>query len=83
MVDVADIAKMAAIQLVHRESDRNLLPQAHLDVIGPDLLTASEIASIWSDALGRAIGYAGDDAAGFEQQLRSFVPSWLAMTWIA
>jgi hypothetical protein len=28
--------------------------------------------------LGRTIAYPGDDTAGFEQNLRQFMPSWMA-----
>jgi hypothetical protein len=41
-------------------------------------LTGNDVAAIWSDVLGRPIAYGGDDTAGFEQNLRQFMPAWMA-----
>ena len=38
----------------------------------------SKAAAIWSEVLGRTIAYPGDDTAGFEKNLRQFMPSWMA-----
>jgi hypothetical protein len=46
--------------------------------VGPDLLTGADVAGIWSEVLGRPIAYPGDDTAGFEKNLRQFMPSWMA-----
>lgn len=78
MVDVRDIAEVAALHLIRREQSNEPLPRERIDLVGPDLLTGSDLAGIWSEVLGKTIPYAGDDLAGFEQQLRSFGPSWLA-----
>ncbi len=78
MVDVRDIAEVAALHLLRRENASQPLPLEKIDIVGPDLLTGETAAAAWSEALGRPIAYAGDDLAGFEQQLRSFGPSWLA-----
>ena len=45
---------------------------------GPDTLTGSDVAAIWSDLLGRPIVYGGDDPSAFEQNLASFMPKWAA-----
>jgi len=33
---------------------------------------------IWSNVLNRPITYGGDDTAGFEKNLRNFMPAWMA-----
>ncbi|TDR37009.1 uncharacterized protein YbjT (DUF2867 family) [Tahibacter aquaticus] len=78
MVDTRDIAEVAALELIRRESAATALPTEVINLVGPDTLTSSDIASIWSDVLGRAIAYGGDNPAGFEQNLRQFMPSWMA-----
>jgi hypothetical protein len=40
--------------------------------------TGADIAVIWSEVIGRSIAYGGDDTAGFEQNLRKFMPNWMA-----
>ncbi|SDC72819.1 Uncharacterized conserved protein YbjT, contains NAD(P)-binding and DUF2867 domains [Massilia sp. PDC64] len=78
MVDARDIAEVAAIELVRRHDAAAPLPLERINVVGPDTLTGSSIAAIWSDVLGRPIAYGGDDTAGFEQNLRQFMPAWMA-----
>ena len=36
------------------------------------------MAAIWSDVLGRAVAYGGDDPTAFEQNLATFLPKWMA-----
>ena len=78
MVDVRDIGEVAAIELLRREQAPEPLPLDRLDVIGPDSLTGTGIAAIWSEVLGRPIAYGGDDTAAFEQNMKQFAPSWMA-----
>jgi uncharacterized protein YbjT (DUF2867 family) len=78
MVDVRDIGEIAAIELLRREQASGPLPLDRIDLGGPDLLTGSSVARIWSEVLGRPIAYAGDDIAAFEQTMRGFAPSWMA-----
>jgi uncharacterized protein YbjT (DUF2867 family) len=78
MVDVRDIGEVAAIELMKREQSPVPLPLDRIDVVGPDILTGSAIAGIWSDALGREIVYGGDDTAAFERTMAAFAPSWTA-----
>ncbi|CUJ32662.1 SDR family oxidoreductase [Achromobacter kerstersii] len=78
MVDTRDIAEVAAIELLRREQSAVPLPLDRINVVGPDTLTGEDVASIWTDALGRKIVYPGDDTAAFEQNLRQFMPSWMA-----
>jgi uncharacterized protein YbjT (DUF2867 family) len=46
--------------------------------VGPDVLNGEALAAIWSEALGRAIRYGGDDLEGMEQRAKAFSPAWLA-----
>ena len=54
------------------------LPLERFNLVGPDTLTGANAAAIWSEVLGRTITYPGDDTAGFEKNLRQFMPSWMA-----
>ncbi|NKI71576.1 NmrA family NAD(P)-binding protein [Collimonas pratensis] len=78
MVDTGDIAEIAAIELIRRERSTIPLPLNRINLVGPDTLTGADIAAIWTDVLGRPIVYPGDDTAGFEKNLRQFMPSWMA-----
>ena len=78
MVDARDVGEIAAIELLRREQASTPLPTTYLNLVGPDTLTGAAAAAIGSEALGRPVSYAGDDTAGFEQNLRQFMPSWMA-----
>lgn len=78
MVDTHDIAEVAAIELIRREQSAVPLPLDRINVVGPDTLTGADVAAIWTQVLGRPITYPGDDTAGFEKNLRQFMPSWMA-----
>jgi uncharacterized protein YbjT (DUF2867 family) len=78
MIDVRDIGEIAAIELIHRKNATRPLPLERINLVGPDTLTGLDVAAIWSDVLGRPIAYSGDDTAGFEQNLRNFMPGWMA-----
>jgi uncharacterized protein YbjT (DUF2867 family) len=78
MIDVRDIGEIAALELIRREDSAVPLPLTRINLVGPDILTGDDVAAIWSDVLGRTIAYPGDDTAGFEQNLRQFMPSWMA-----
>ena len=78
MVDTRDIGEVAAIELLSREQSAVPLPLDRINLVGPDTLTGTDVAAIWTDVLGRKIAYAGDDTAAFEQSLRQFMPSWMA-----
>jgi uncharacterized protein YbjT (DUF2867 family) len=54
------------------------LPRDRINLVGPDTLTGAKAAAIWSEVLGRTIAYPGDDTAGFENNLRQFMPGWMA-----
>lgn len=78
MVDARDIAEVAAIELVRRDQASGKLPNEIINMVGPDTLTGVDVAGIWSQALGRPIVYGGDDPSGFEQNLATFMPRWMA-----
>lgn len=78
MVDARDVGEVAAIELIRRAQANGPLPTIRINLVGPDTLTGADAAAIWSEALGRTIAFPGNDTAGFEQNLRQFMPSWMA-----
>ena len=78
MVDPRDIGEIAAIALIHRANATQPMVLERINVVGPDTLTGTDAAAIWSSVLGRPIAYGGDDTAAFETNLRNFMPGWMA-----
>lgn len=78
MIDVRDIAEIASLELLRREQAAQPLPLTRINLVGPDTLTGTDIAAIWSDVLARQINYGGGDTAAFEQNLKQFMPAWMA-----
>ncbi|WP_294045815.1 NmrA family transcriptional regulator [Sphingomonas sp.] len=78
MVSTRDIAEVAAIQLIRRDTAPTKLPIETINVIGPDTLTGDSAAAIWADVLDRPVVYGGGDPAGFEQNMATFLPRWTA-----
>ena len=78
MVNARDIAEIAAIELIRRDSAAAKLPIETINVVGPETLRGADVAAIWSDVLGRPVVYAGDDPGGFEQTMATFMPRWMA-----
>lgn len=78
MVDARDIAEVAAIELIRRDQAPGKLPTETINLVGPDTLTGSAVAAIWSDVLGRPVAYGGDDPTAFERNLATFMPKWMA-----
>lgn len=78
MIDARDIGEIAAIELLRREQAADPLPLSRINLVGPDILTGSDVAAIWSEVLQRRIVYGGDDTGGFEQNLKQFMPAWMA-----
>jgi uncharacterized protein YbjT (DUF2867 family) len=76
MVDIRDIGEAAAIELVRRERAPAPLSRETYALVGPDGLTGDDIAAIWSETLGRAIRYGGDDLGVMEQRLKTMLPAW-------
>jgi uncharacterized protein YbjT (DUF2867 family) len=78
MIDPRDIGEVAAIELIARANPAQTAALERINLVGPDTLTGTDAAAIWSSVLGRPIAYAGDDTAAFEQNLRNFMPGWMA-----
>ncbi|RVB34199.1 NmrA/HSCARG family protein, partial [Mesorhizobium sp. M7A.F.Ca.CA.004.05.1.1] len=78
MIDVRDIAEIAALELLRRERSAEPLALERINLVGPQTLTGTDIAAIWSDVLARPISYGGDNTEGFEQNLKQFLPAWMA-----
>ncbi|MGO6725048.1 SDR family oxidoreductase [Rhizobium ruizarguesonis] len=78
MIDVRDIAEIAALELLRREQAAEPLALERINLVGPETLTGADIAAIWSDVLARPIHYGGDNTEGFEQNLKQFMPGWMA-----
>lgn len=78
MIDVRDIAEVAAIELLRRDQAQSELPTETINLVGPDTLTGEAVAAIWSDILGTPVIYGGDDPGGVEHNLAAFMPQWMA-----
>jgi uncharacterized protein YbjT (DUF2867 family) len=78
MIDARDIGEIAAIELLRREHEKEPSPLERINLVGPDTLTGARVAATWSEVLGRKIAYGGDNTAGFEENLRKVMPSWMA-----
>jgi uncharacterized protein YbjT (DUF2867 family) len=71
-VDVRDIAKAAAIALT-TDAARN----ETVNLVGPDVLTATATAATWGGVLGRKIAYGGDDLDAWEKQSLAHLPAFM------
>jgi len=78
MIDTRDIAEVAALELLRRDTADGPLPLDRINLVGPETLTGARVAEIWSDVLGRTIAYAGGDTDAFEGNLRQAMPAWMA-----
>ena len=78
MVDARDLGEVAALALIRREQAAGPLPIDRINVVGPETLTGEDVAAIWSEVLSRPVAYGGGDTAGFERNLRQFMPGWMA-----
>lgn len=71
-VDVRDIAEAAAIAITKGGLDGHIL-----NLVGPTAWTGASTAEVWSKALGRTIGYLGDDMDAWEKGSLQFMPPWM------
>ena len=78
MIDLRDIAEIAAHEVLRREASAGPLAASSLDLVGPETFTGETAAATWSAVLGRSVRYAGDDVGPLEQRIASFTESWLA-----
>ena len=72
-VDVRDIAEAAAISLT---SDGHAGKTYSL--VGPAAVSGLKAAEIWAEVLGKPVLYTGEALAPFEENLRTFLPAWMA-----
>ena len=79
MVDVRDIAQIAAGAILRRAQSAAALPGDAIDLVGPEPLTGPGIARIWARLLGKPVTYAGSDTGTFEARLADHAPGWMAM----
>lgn len=42
-------------------------------------MSGTDVANIWSDALGRQIRYAGNDTVALEKRMKTMMPAWHAL----
>ncbi|KXV34879.1 NmrA/HSCARG family protein [Gluconobacter cerinus] len=78
MVDARDIAEVAAIELIRRDTAPGKLPIETINIVGPDTLTGADLAAIWTEVLGRPITYGGSEPSGFETNMGTLMPKWMA-----
>jgi uncharacterized protein YbjT (DUF2867 family) len=71
-VDLRDVAEIAANALV---SDGHA--GKSYNVVGPEILTGTRCAEVWSEALGKPVAYAGNDLDAWERQSLQYMPPWL------
>lgn len=71
-VDVRDIAEAAAIALTEPGHDGQVY-----DLAGPEPLTGTGTAQIWSRVLGRPVAYGGNDLDAWEKQSLQYMPDWM------
>lgn len=79
MVDVRDIAEVAAGAVLQREQAPQALPNEIIHLVGPDALTGPGIAKIWSGLMNKPVTYTGSDTRSFEARLAHHAPGWMAM----
>lgn len=79
MVDVRDIAEIAAAAVLQRAQATQALPSEVINLVGPDALTGSGIAKIWAQLLDKPVTYTGNETAPFEARLAHHAPGWMAM----
>jgi uncharacterized protein YbjT (DUF2867 family) len=78
IVDIRDIAEIAALELIRRESAPDKLPFSTIEIVGPEVFTGESGAAVWTGVLGKRIAYSGDDLAGLEERISSRNERWLA-----
>ncbi len=75
MVDIRDVAEVAALELLRRERSQDPLRTETIEVVGPEAFTGERMADLWSDVLGAPVTYTGDDLHGVEQVFRDMMPA--------
>lgn len=71
-VDVRDIARAAARAFTERGPENRSFA-----LVGPDVLTGTDVARIWGEALGREVAYGGDDLDAWAEGASRMLPDWM------
>ena len=71
-VDVRDIAEAAAVALTTDAAKNETV-----NLVGPDVLTATATAATWGGVLGRKIAYGGNDLDAWEKQSLAYMPAFM------
>ena len=79
MIDIRDLADLAAVELLRRDGSPTPLDSETIEVAGPDRLTGESAAALWSEVTTRAVSYGGDDLQAFEKQMSGMAPAWQAL----
>ncbi len=72
-VDVRDIAEVSALALTS-DAARN----ETVNLVGPEILTATGTAATWGGVLGRKIAYGGNDLDAWEKAQLAYMPPFAA-----
>ena len=75
-VDVRDVAE-AAVNAIITDTFNGL----SLPVVGPQVLTGNETASIYTQQLGIDVQYAGNDLEVWSEAARETLPGWVVEDW--
>jgi uncharacterized protein YbjT (DUF2867 family) len=78
MIDIRDIADIAAAALLRRARATGPLPREVIEIAGPEAMTGASAAKAWADALGRDVAYVGDDLDAAEAAIAQRAPAWAA-----
>lgn len=78
MIDIRDIADIAAAALLRRARATGPLPREVIEIAGPEAFTGDSAAKVWADALGQAVNYTGDDLDTAEAAIAERAPAWAA-----
>lgn len=71
-VDVGDIADAAVNAFTESGHENEIYP-----LVGPDVLTGSDCAAVYSDILDQDIQYGGSDLDAWEEQMLEMLPHWM------
>ncbi|UZJ55524.1 hypothetical protein CBS101457_004844 [Exobasidium rhododendri] len=75
LVDIRDVAEVAAMELIRRETSSETLPTEMIEIVGPEIFTGQKMARLWSEVTGHTVTYTGDDLDGVEQAMRRVMPA--------
>jgi len=83
MVDVRDIAEVAALTLIKRHQSSGPLPIETIEIHGPETINSESAVALWSEVLGKNVTYPGDDLHQAEERFSALMPSAMAYDVVA